>query len=82
MIVEVTISKEKVKAMPKGSVDALRDELLKRLGKKYEDLEVIVKPASNDGLSVRRTQDKEGDKAHVEKVVQEAWESADEWFAK
>ncbi|QAB30880.1 DinI-like family protein [Pantoea ananatis] len=80
MIVEVTIAKEKVKAMPKGSVEALRDELLKRLSKKFEDLEVIVKPASNDGLSVWRSQDKEGDKAHVEKVVQEAWESADEWF--
>ncbi|MDF7787845.1 DinI-like family protein [Pantoea stewartii] len=80
MIVEVTIAKDKVKAMPKGSVEGLRDELIKRLGRKYEDLEVIVKAASNDGLSVRRTQDKEGDKAHVEKVVQEAWESADEWF--
>ncbi|MCK0552595.1 DinI family protein [Pantoea ananatis] len=82
MIVEVTIAKEKVKAMPKGAVDALRDELIKRLGKKYEELEVIVKPASNDGLSVRRSPDKEGDKAQVEKVLQEAWESADEWFTK
>ncbi|WP_324029245.1 DinI-like family protein [Pantoea sp. JZ2] len=82
MIVEVTIAKEKVKAMPKGAVDALRDELIKRLAKRYEDLEVIVKAASNEGLSVRRSQDKEGDKAHVENVLQEAWESADEWFYK
>lgn len=82
MIVEVTIAKEKVKSMPKGSVDALRDELIKRLGSRYEDLEVIVKAASNDGLSVRRSQDKESDKAEVERVLQETWESADEWFAK
>lgn len=80
MIVEITIAKEKVKGMPKGSVDALRAELTNRLSPKYHDIQVIVKGASNDGLSVLRSHDKEGDKAYVQAVLQQTWESADEWF--
>lgn len=43
---------------------------------------VIVKAASNDGLSVLRSQDKDGDKEHVQGVLQEMWESAEDWFQK
>lgn len=50
MRVEVSIAKEKAKAMPKGSLNALTEELTKRLGSRYEDVEVIVKAASNAGL--------------------------------
>ena len=80
MIVEVMIAKEKANGMPKGSIDALREELTERLSRKYDDLSVVVKTASNDGLSVLRSKDKEGDKAYVQSVLQETWESADEWF--
>lgn len=81
MRVEVSIAKEKAKAMPKGSITALTDELTKRLRSRYEDVEVIVKTASNDGLSILRSKDKEGDKEYVQGVLQETWESADDWFA-
>ena len=82
MRVEISIAKEKAKAMPKVSVNALTQELTKRLSTRYEDVEVIVKTASNDGLSVLRSADKEGDKAYVQDVLQETWESADDWFTR
>lgn len=80
MRVEISIAKEKAKAMPKGSIAALTQELTKRLSSRYEDVEVIVKAASNDGLSVLRSQDKDGDKEYVQEVLPETWESADDWF--
>ncbi len=80
MIVEVSIAKEKAKGMPKGSVDALREELMKRLSERYSDLQVVVKLASNDGLSVIRSQDKDADREFVSTVFQETWESAEDWF--
>lgn len=61
MRVEVSIAKEKAKAMPKGSISALTEEMTKRLTSRYEDVE--------------------GDKEYVQGVLQETWESADDWFA-
>jgi hypothetical protein len=43
MYVEVAIAKEKAKAMPKGSIPALQDELVRRLGKNYSDITVEIK---------------------------------------
>ncbi|HFN0788416.1 TPA: DinI-like family protein [Klebsiella variicola subsp. variicola] len=82
MRVEISIAKEKVKAMPKGSIEALIDELTKRLSPRYPGVEVIVKTASNDGLSVLRATDKEIAKEFVEETLQDAWESADDWFVR
>ncbi|MFU8368877.1 DinI-like family protein [Raoultella ornithinolytica] len=82
MRVEISIAKEKAKAMPKGSVNALIDELTKRLSPRYPDVEVIVKTASNDGLSVMRVADKEIAKEFVEETLQNAWETADDWFVR
>jgi DNA-damage-inducible protein I len=80
MRVEVTIAKEKAAAMPKGAISALTLELSRRLSSHYPGVDVIVKTASNDGLSIFRAKDKEGDKEVVSKVLQETWESADDWF--
>ena len=55
------VEERKSKNYAKGQGSGVLNELVKRLRKKYEELEVIVKPASNDGLSVRRSLDKEGD---------------------
>lgn len=82
MRVEISIAKEKAKAMPKGSTGALAHELTKRLSHRYPDVEVIIKIASNDGLSVLRSKDKEGDRDYVQDVLQEVWESADDWFVR
>lgn len=53
MRIEICIAKEKMTKMPNGAVDALKEELTRRISKRYDDVEVIVKATSNDGLSVR-----------------------------
>jgi hypothetical protein len=59
MRVEISIAKEKAVKMPKGSLEALKDEMTRRVSKQYDDVEVIVKTASNDGLSVLWATDKD-----------------------
>ncbi|MDI6635256.1 DinI-like family protein [Pantoea dispersa] len=80
MRVEITIAREKAAAMPEGAIDALREQMTERLSKRYDVVEVIVKKASNDGLSVMRSLNKEHDKEYVQEILQETWESAEEWF--
>ncbi|MDN1913041.1 DinI family protein, partial [Escherichia coli] len=41
-----------------GSVPALQQEMSSRIRKRYDDVEVIVKSASNDGLTILRAVDK------------------------
>ncbi|HFK2663454.1 TPA: DinI-like family protein, partial [Escherichia coli] len=59
MRIEICIAKEKFSKMPKGSVPALQQEMSRRIRKRYDDVEVIVKSASNDGLTILRAVDKE-----------------------
>ncbi|EAW9499547.1 DinI-like family protein [Salmonella enterica] len=82
MRIEISIAKEKISKMPKGSVEALKQEMFRRVSKRYDNVEVIVKSASNDGLSVLRTADKEDAKAFVQETLQDVWENADEWFVR
>ncbi|MHA6500431.1 DinI-like family protein, partial [Escherichia coli] len=49
MRIEICIAKEKMTKMPNGAVDALKEELTRRISKRYDDVEVIVKATSNDG---------------------------------
>ncbi|EFE1845150.1 DinI family protein, partial [Escherichia coli] len=46
----------------------------------YDDAEVIVKSASNDGLTILRAVDKESAHKFVQETLQEVWETADDWF--
>ncbi|EPR39622.1 DinI family protein [Enterobacter ludwigii] len=73
MKIELTI--DRMKKLPDGAIPALESELLKRLSKQFDNCQLTIKRASNDGLTVFR-----GDKKEVEHIVQETWESADEWF--
>ncbi|NHB92822.1 DinI-like family protein [Photorhabdus cinerea] len=76
MHVEVTINKSK--KLPKGAVPALAVELDKRLKYRWPDIKTNVKLASSDGLSIRGgTSD---DREIIEEILQETWESADDWF--
>ena len=79
MRVEICIAKEKISKMPKGSVSALQQEMLRRVSKRY-DVDVIVKSASNDGLTILRAVDKESAQEFVQETLQEVWETADDWF--
>ncbi|MCW3183833.1 DinI family protein [Escherichia coli] len=70
----------KINKMPKGSVPALQQEMLRRISKRYDDVDVIVKAASNDVLTILRAVDKESAQEFVQETLQEVWETADDWF--
>ncbi|MEG9308023.1 DinI family protein [Klebsiella pneumoniae] len=67
-----------IKNSPDGAIPALEQELLRRLSQSYDDCKLTIRRTSNDGLSVLGGAD--GDKKCVEQILQETWESADDWF--
>lgn len=42
MRIEICIAKEKMTKMPTGSVPALQQEMLRRVSKRYDDVDVII----------------------------------------
>ena len=76
MKVELTI--DRMKELPKGAVPALEKELLKCLNDRYDNCRLTIHRAGSDGLSVFGV-DKD-DKKKIESILQDTWESADEWF--
>lgn len=76
MKIEVTIDKNK--KLPDGAEYALEAELLRRLNQKYDGCKLTIRRAGADGLSVFGGID--GDKDTIEEILQETWESADDWF--
>ncbi|MEK0167964.1 DinI-like family protein [Pseudescherichia vulneris] len=76
MRVEVTI--ERTKKLPDDAMPALESELSKRLNDQFSGCKLTVRRASTDSLSVMGG-DKEQKKT-VETILQETWESADDWF--
>ncbi|MGS4822030.1 DinI family protein [Raoultella terrigena] len=76
MKIEVTI--DKTKKLPEGAIPALEVELLRRLNQSYEDCKLTIRRAGSDGLSIFGGID--GDKETIEEILQDTWESADDWF--
>lgn len=76
MKIEITI--DRTKKLPDGAVQALEKELLKRLVDRYPDCSLMIKRASGDSLTVLGAD--KNDKKTVEEILQETWESADDWF--
>ncbi|HCR1048483.1 DinI-like family protein [Enterobacter kobei] len=76
MKVDLTI--DRTKELPEGAVPALERELLKRLQSQFEECCLIVRRAGSDGLSVYGGEKE--DKKKVEEILQQTWESADDWF--
>ena len=76
MKVELTI--DRTKKLPDGAVPALEKELLKRLNDQYENCRLTIRRAGSDGLSVFGGYN--DDKKKIEKILQDTWESADDWF--
>ena len=58
----------------------LKEELTRRISKRYDDVDVIVKSASNDGLTILRAVDKESAQEFVQEMLQDVWKTADDWF--
>ncbi|MHC5174324.1 DinI-like family protein [Serratia rhizosphaerae] len=76
MRVDILINKNK--ELPDGAAAALERELSGRLLKQFSDFRVFVRLGSQDSLSVLGG-DKDA-KKRVETILQETWESADDWF--
>lgn len=78
MRIDVTIAKTTL--LPAGAIDALRDELLHRIESAFPDnpSEVTVRYATGNNLSVIGATKE--DKTRISEILQETWESADDWF--
>ncbi|ECH0239011.1 DinI family protein [Salmonella enterica] len=76
MKIELTINKSK--ELPRGAIPELEKELLKRLQNQYENCNLTIRRGSQDGLSIVGAAD--GDKKRIQSILQETWESADDWF--
>lgn len=76
MKVELTI--DRTKELPEGAVPALEREFLKRLQSQFDECSLIVRRAGSDGLSVYGGEKEAKNK--VEEILQQTWESADDWF--
>ncbi|QSW33794.1 MULTISPECIES: DinI-like family protein [Leclercia] len=76
MKVDLTI--DRTKKLPDGALPALQTELSKRLQNEFEDCSVTIRRAGMDGLSVSGGE--KDVKTKVEEILQQTWESADDWF--
>ncbi|EKN6263341.1 DinI-like family protein [Yersinia enterocolitica] len=76
--IEVTIDKLNAKSFPAGYTGALTEELTNRLTRKFSDIDVKVRFAGADGLTVLGGSSE--DKDTVEEILQDTWESADDWL--
>ena len=78
MRIEVTIAKTTV--LPAGALDALAGELSRRIDENFPDNEnpVTVRYSTANNLSV--IGGAKEDKERISEILQETWESADDWF--
>ncbi|EOT8834103.1 DNA damage-inducible protein I [Escherichia fergusonii] len=78
MRIEVTIAK--TSPLPAGAIDALASELSRRIQYAYPDIDskVSVRYAVANNLSVIGATKE--DKSRISTILQETWESADDWF--
>lgn len=80
MRIEVTIAK--TSPLPAGAIDALAGEHSRRITHSFPDNDgnVTVRYAAANNLSVIGATKE--DKERISEILQETWESADDWFIK
>lgn len=76
MKAEITI--DHTKEHPKGALPVLETELLKRLQNHFDVCSLVIRRAGSDGLSVYGGEKEV--KKKIEEILQQTWESADDWF--
>ncbi|EMM0378655.1 DNA damage-inducible protein I [Pluralibacter gergoviae] len=78
MRIEVTIARTTV--LPAGALDALANELSRRIDSQFPDQQgqVTVRYAAANNLTVFGGG--KDDKVRITDILQETWESADDWF--
>lgn len=77
MRIEVTLDKSK--PLPVGAIEALTGEFSKRLQHRFPGAKVQIRYAGANGLTVLGGA--KTDKNQIEEILQETWESADDWFS-
>lgn len=77
MRVELTLAKSA--PLPAGALEALTHELTQRVHRHYPDSAIAVRYAAANNLSVLGGN--KDDKALISEILQETWESADDWFS-
>lgn len=77
MRVEITV--DKTKPLPSGAIEALTVELSKRVNRQFPNATIQVRYGGANGLSVLGGA--KTDRVLIEELLQETWESADEWFS-
>ncbi|HCM6214469.1 TPA: DNA damage-inducible protein I [Klebsiella oxytoca] len=80
MRIEVSIAKST--ALPNGALDALNNELSRRIEQQFPSTssQVTVRYAANNNLSV--IGGLKEDKDRISEILQETRESADDWFVR
>ncbi|HHL2709978.1 TPA: DinI-like family protein [Yersinia enterocolitica] len=76
MKIEVTVDKSK--KLPPGALSALAIEFNNRLKRRYPSVEATIRLAGMDGITVFGGLP--DDKEAIQEILQETWESADDWF--
>ncbi|MEN5015975.1 DNA damage-inducible protein I [Erwinia sp. Eh17-17] len=78
MRIEVTVAK--TTSLPAGAIDALTQELSKRIDKQFPDGSntISVRYAGANNLTVMGGGKEAKDR--ISDILQETWESADDWF--
>jgi len=76
MRVELLI--DKTKQLPAGAVEDFKAEFEKRLERNYPSATFSVRRAGSDGMSVMGGTPR--DKEVIDVMLQDTWESADDWF--
>ncbi|WP_279205733.1 DNA damage-inducible protein I [Obesumbacterium proteus] len=76
MRIELTLDKRN--KLPEGALEALNHEFSKRVNHIYPDTAVQVRMTNSNTLTVMGGL--KSDKERIEEVLQETWESADDWF--
>lgn len=76
MNVELTF--DRTKELPKGGASVLEKELLKQLQNQFDECSLVIRNAGSDVFSVYGGE-KEA-KKKVEEILHQIWESADNWF--
>lgn len=77
MRVELTLAKSA--PLPAGAIEALTHELTQRVHRHYPDSAIQVRYAAANNLSVLGGN--KDDKPLISEILQETWESADDWFS-
>jgi DNA-damage-inducible protein I len=76
MRIEITLAK--ATPLPAGALEALTQEFTTRIDKQFDDPQVQVRYAGANGISVMGGSKE--DKELITTILQETWESADDWF--